>query len=80
MVRKMGSVRSQRREEETMVGSSRSGRRLMRGPEPGDGAAMRVLRGIPWRRNRALYGVDNGLIIRRIIVVCNSNLDCSRGT
>lgn len=69
MVRKMGSVRSQRREEETMGGSSRSARRLMRGPEPGVGAAMRVLRGTAWRRNRRLYGVDTGPIVRRIIVV-----------
>ena len=71
MVRKMGSVRSQRREEETIGGSSRSARRLMRGPEPGVGAAMRVLRGPTWRRNRNPYGVDRGLIVRRIIVVRN---------
>lgn len=69
MARNMGSVRSQRREEEMTGGSSRSARRLMRGPEPGVGAAMRDLRGTSWRRNSSLYGVSTGLILRRIIVV-----------
>ncbi len=55
MARKIGSVRSQRRDDEGIDGRARSGRRVMRGPEPRDGAAMRVRRcggsERPWRRS-----------------------------
>ena len=49
MARNMGSVFSQRREEGWMLGSSRSERRSMRGPEESLGGAMRVRRGTAWK-------------------------------
>ncbi len=42
MMRKMGRLRPQTRQELVMDGSARSARRVMRGPEAGPGAAMRV--------------------------------------
>lgn len=52
MAMKIGSVRNQRRYDEGIAGSSRSGRRVMRGPELRVGAAMSDRRcggrGRPW--------------------------------
>ena len=42
MITNIGRVRAQIRQELGMGGSARSERRLMRGPESGLGAAMRV--------------------------------------
>lgn len=52
MARKIGKVRNHRREDEGTEGRARSERRVMSGPEPWAGAAMRVRRwaglGRPW--------------------------------
>ncbi len=55
MITKIGRLGAQTRQELEMEGSSRSERRLMRGPELGLGAAMRVR----WAGRRAgLKGED----------------------
>ena len=71
MAKNMGRLRAQMRQEPEMEGRARSERRVMRGPELGLGAAMRVR----WAGGRTCLGREGGWWRRcdwcRIVECCH---------